>query len=168
MSVRPCDGHARAHGLDTDTQARCWKLGHADCGRLSEPSCTWTKAHTHTHAHASRHARQYRTCTMARARLAGSPLLKMPEPTNTPSIPSCIMSAASAGVATPPAAKLTTGRRPRCLVCRTSSTARSGARQQHTHTVSTHAHTHTHSARAHTHKSNRRRVLPLALNRASL
>ena len=31
------------------------------------------------------------------------------EPTNTPSAPSCIISAASAGVATPPAAKLTTG-----------------------------------------------------------
>lgn len=36
---------------------------------------------------------------------------KIPDPTNTPSLPSCIMSAASAGVATPPAAKLTTGRR---------------------------------------------------------
>jgi hypothetical protein len=134
------------------------------------------------------------TCTMARARDAGSPDLKMPEPTNTPSMPSCIIRAASAGVATPPArqagqvlnpfrtryvavclcnervcpttlissgprklnapaprqsshdlhrqgmaarvppfsfiasmlrlpaAKFTTGRRPRCLVCRTSST----------------------------------------------
>ena len=51
-------------------------------------------------------------CTMAAARLAGSPDLKMPEPTNTPSAPSSIMRAASAGVATPPAAKLTTGRRP--------------------------------------------------------
>lgn len=53
---------------------------------------------------------------MARARLDGSPLLKMPEPTNTPSIPSCIISAASAGVATPPAAKLTTGKRPNAYV----------------------------------------------------
>ena len=44
--------------------------------------------------------------------LAGSPLLKMPEPTKTPSTPICIISAASAGVAMPPAAKLTTGRRP--------------------------------------------------------
>jgi hypothetical protein len=35
--------------------------------------------------------------------------LKIPDPTNTPSIPSCIINAASAGVATPPAAKLTTG-----------------------------------------------------------
>ena len=33
----------------------------------------------------------------------------MPEPTNTPSTPSCIISAASAGVAMPPAEKLTTG-----------------------------------------------------------
>ncbi len=37
------------------------------------------------------------------------PALKMPEPTNTPSAPSCIMSAASAGVATPPAVNSTTG-----------------------------------------------------------
>ena len=36
----------------------------------------------------------------------------MPEPTKTPSTPSCIIRAASAGVAIPPAAKLTTGRRP--------------------------------------------------------
>src|SRR5574340_556491 len=47
--------------------------------------------------------------TMAFARFDGSPLLKMPLPTNTPSQPSCIMSAASAGVAMPPAEKLTTG-----------------------------------------------------------
>src|SRR3972149_2685102 len=49
---------------------------------------------------------------MACARGAGSSDLKTPEPTNTPSAPSCIMRAASAGVATPPAAKLTTGSRP--------------------------------------------------------
>src|SRR5205823_11765260 len=36
--------------------------------------------------------------TIAAARLAGSPDLKMPEPTNTPSAPSCIIIAASAGV----------------------------------------------------------------------
>src|SRR6185436_17863489 len=42
-------------------------------------------------------------CTMALARLAGSADLKMPEPTKTASAPSCIMSAASAGVAMPPA-----------------------------------------------------------------
>jgi len=33
----------------------------------------------------------------------------MPEPTNTPSTPICIIKAASAGDATPPAAKFTTG-----------------------------------------------------------
>src|SRR4051795_4744867 len=38
-------------------------------------------------------------CTIAAARCAGSPDLKMPEPTNTPSAPSCIIIAASAGVA---------------------------------------------------------------------
>ena len=36
---------------------------------------------------------------MAAARLAGSPDLKIPDPTNKPSTPSCIMRAASAGVA---------------------------------------------------------------------
>ena len=36
----------------------------------------------------------------------------MPEPTNTPSAPSCMQSEASAGVAIPPAVKVTTGRRP--------------------------------------------------------
>ena len=50
--------------------------------------------------------------TIAAARFAGSPDLKMPEPTKTPSQPSCIISAASAGVAIPPAAKLTTGNLP--------------------------------------------------------
>ena len=41
--------------------------------------------------------------TMALARGAGSSLLKIPEPTNTDSAPSCMASAASAGVAMPPA-----------------------------------------------------------------
>src|SRR5262249_14784492 len=47
--------------------------------------------------------------TMAAARRAGSPDLKMPEPTKTPSAPSCIIIAASAGVAMPPAVNSTTG-----------------------------------------------------------
>ena len=38
--------------------------------------------------------------------------LKIPLPTNTPSTPICIKSAASAGVAMPPAAKFTTGNFP--------------------------------------------------------
>src|ERR1019366_3283567 len=48
----------------------------------------------------------------SRARVGGSSGLKMPEPTNTPSAPRAIISAASAGVAMPPAQKSTTGRRP--------------------------------------------------------
>ena len=48
-------------------------------------------------------------CTIAAARLAGFPDLKIPDPTKTPSAPNCIIKAASAGVATPPAAKFTTG-----------------------------------------------------------
>src|SRR5690349_24734859 len=46
--------------------------------------------------------------TIAAARWAGLPDLKMPEPTNTPSAPSCIIIAASAGVAMPPAVNMTT------------------------------------------------------------
>ena len=46
----------------------------------------------------------------------------MPLPTKTPSTPSCMHRAASAGVATPPAAKLTTGSLP--------GTCRSGQHQQ--------------------------------------
>ena len=48
----------------------------------------------------------------ARRGVAGSSDLKMPEPTNTPSAPSCIISAASAGVAMPPAQNSTTGSLP--------------------------------------------------------
>ena len=47
--------------------------------------------------------------TIALARGDGSSLLKMPEPTNTASAPSCIASAASAGVAMPPAQNSGTG-----------------------------------------------------------
>ena len=43
---------------------------------------------------------------MALALFAGLPDLKIPEPTNTPSAPSCIIRAASAGVATPADAAL--------------------------------------------------------------
>ena len=49
---------------------------------------------------------------MARARRGASSLRKMPLPTNTASAPSAMQSAASAGVAIPPAAKYGTGRRP--------------------------------------------------------
>src|SRR5256885_11768793 len=47
---------------------------------------------------------------MALARFIGSPDLKIPEPTKIPSAPKRIIRAASAGVAMPPAEKLTTGR----------------------------------------------------------
>src|ERR1041384_1616576 len=49
---------------------------------------------------------------MAAARCAGLPDLKMPDPTKTPSAPSCIIIAASAGVAIPPAVNSTTRSRP--------------------------------------------------------
>jgi hypothetical protein len=56
------------------------------------------------------------------ARASGSPDLKIPEPTKTPSAPSCMQSAASAGVAIPPAVNVTTGSRPCSATQRTSST----------------------------------------------
>src|SRR5688572_4538346 len=59
--------------------------------------------------------------TIAFARVSGSPDLKMPEPTKTPSAPSCMQSDASAGVAMPPAVNVTTGRRPFSATQRTSS-----------------------------------------------
>ena len=58
---------------------------------------------------------------MALARASGSEDLKIPEPTNTASAPSCITSAASAGVAIPPAEKFGTGSLPCCATCWTSS-----------------------------------------------
>ena len=50
--------------------------------------------------------------TMADAIRAGSDDLKIPEPTNTASAPSCITNAASAGVAMPPAQNSGTGSLP--------------------------------------------------------
>jgi hypothetical protein len=47
--------------------------------------------------------------------------LKIPEPTNTPSAPSCIIIAASAGVARPPAVKSTTGSLPAAATSATRS-----------------------------------------------
>lgn len=45
----------------------------------------------------------------------------MPDPTKTPSTPNCIIKAASAGVAIPPAAKLITGNLLSSLVFLTNS-----------------------------------------------
>ena len=56
------------------------------------------------------------------ARASGSSLLKIPEPTNTASAPRLMQSAASAGVAIPPAAKFGTGSLPCSCTKRTRST----------------------------------------------
>ncbi|PBI82560.1 hypothetical protein BKP42_68550 [Rhodococcus erythropolis] len=58
---------------------------------------------------------------MASARCFGLPDLKMPDPTNTPSAPSCIIIAASAGVAMPPAVNMVTGSLPALATSTTSS-----------------------------------------------
>ena len=47
--------------------------------------------------------------TIAAARFLGFPDLKLQEPTTTPTHPNFIIYEATEGVATPPAAKLTTG-----------------------------------------------------------
>ena len=47
--------------------------------------------------------------------------MKIPDPTKMASAPSCIISAASAGVAMPPAEKLGTGSLPVCATMRMSS-----------------------------------------------
>ena len=60
--------------------------------------------------------------TTAEAIRDGSALLKMPEPTKTASAPSCITSAASDGVAIPPAQNRGTGRRPEAAISCTSPT----------------------------------------------
>src|SRR5438046_25391 len=59
--------------------------------------------------------------TIAFARVDGSADLKIPEPTKTPSAPSCMQSAASAGVAMPPAVNVTTGSLPFSATHLTSS-----------------------------------------------
>ena len=55
--------------------------------------------------------------TIAAARCAGFSPLKMPLPTKTPSQPSSMSRPTSAGVARPPAAKVTTGNRPAERTC---------------------------------------------------
>ncbi|COZ42289.1 Uncharacterised protein [Mycobacterium tuberculosis] len=59
--------------------------------------------------------------TIAAARCSGAPDLKIPEPTKTPSAPSCIIIAASAGVAIPPAVNSVTGNLPARATSATSS-----------------------------------------------
>ena len=71
--------------------------------------------------------------TIALARGDGSSLLKIPEPTNTASAPSCMASAASAGVAMPPAQNSGTGSQP---VSATSCTSGSGAWRRLAHSNS--------------------------------
>ena len=73
--------------------------------------------------------------TIALALASGLLDLKIPEPTKLPSAPNCIIRAASAGVATPPAAKLTARHRADLLggVTVVSGTAveRSAQKNQH-------------------------------------
>src|SRR6266540_4284231 len=102
-------------------QPRTWRSPSSPSSLMSRP-CIGSPRPFDTLARTSGSLKWVVASTMARARTPGSSDLKMPEPTNTPSTPSCIISAASAGVARPPAAKFTTGNLPAAATSRTSST----------------------------------------------
>ena len=92
----------QASALAAERRARRQSENHRLTGRRSSSKCVVAS-------------------TIAFARVSGSPDLKIPEPTKTPSAPSCMQSAASAGVAMPPAVNVTTGSRPFSATQRTSS-----------------------------------------------
>ena len=107
-------------GQDTDDRRQPSRLPAAAVARSCSPSSFARLEPAHRLAQALRRARDalgvLRSASSprrSRGRAAGgSSDLKMPEPTNTPSAPSCIISAASAGVAMPPAQNSTTGSLP--------------------------------------------------------
>ena len=122
------------------TPVRSQAAGRPSSKRVGQLYATFYGLHNDLHNDPHKEGR---ACTMARARAAGSPLLKIPLPTNTPSMPICIIIAASAGVATPPAAKFTTGKRPSIFVCgrQTCSTLQqhtSNRHKGHTHNTAHH------------------------------
>ena len=83
------------------------------CSRRCRPSAGRGPPRRRRAPSGRRSASSPRRSPRARARRPGSrPDLKMPEPTKTPSAPSCMQSDASAGVAMPPAVNVTTGSRP--------------------------------------------------------
>ena len=115
---------------------------HADQARRSVPAAVWASSSRVVELARSRapaigsprpiEAREHALGVVeVRGRLddrlgarSGSADLKMPEPTKLPSAPSCIISAASAGVAMPPAQNSGTGSEPACATSRTSSQRR--------------------------------------------
>src|SRR5262249_36518359 len=101
--------HADAHrGV---YQPRVWSRSFSASFEVSIPGMA-SPSSSLTRASTSASLKCVVACTIALARFAGSLDLKMPEPTNTASAPSCIMRAASAGVAIPPAEKFGTGSLP--------------------------------------------------------
>src|SRR6266545_2492020 len=115
---------AALHGrpmAESGYQPRTWRSPSSPSSLMSRP-CIGSPRPFDTLVRTSGSLKWVVASTMARARTPGSSDLKMPEPTNTPSTPSCIISAASAGVARPPAAKFTTGNLPAAATSRTSST----------------------------------------------
>src|SRR5262245_50657082 len=126
---RPVQGEIPLEGEDADAQAAARRGCHhprvcnsslaasleVSIPGMASPSSSLTRAST------SASLKWVVACTMAFARRAGSLDLKMPDPTKTASAPSCIIKAASAGVAIPPAEKLGTGSLPAWATQRTRS-----------------------------------------------
>src|SRR5437588_3740369 len=120
LSGRPPSAPPPAAFLAAPYTPRTWSSSPSGSLRMSSPRIG-SPIPSETRAITSGSLKCVVASTIALARLAGSLDLKMPEPTKFPSHPSCIISAASAGVASPPAEKFTTGSRPRDRVSSTSS-----------------------------------------------
>ena len=101
-----------AHGAQRRATSRAGRAAARPRASSSRGSSWACRDHARPAATRSASCQCVVASTIARAREGGSSDLKIPEPTNTPSAPSAIISAASAGVAMPPAQKSTTGRRP--------------------------------------------------------
>src|SRR4051795_6823550 len=110
-------------GEYSDYHPRCWIRPFSPRAAISTPAIGWPSPRL-ARATRSASSKCVVASTIAAAVRSGSSDLKMPDPTKLPSAPSCIISAASAGVAMPPAQNSTTGSLP---VSATSRTRSSGA-----------------------------------------
>ncbi|CAM5230159.1 hypothetical protein SVIOM74S_07045 [Streptomyces violarus] len=117
---------ALAWAVPITVRTLCWlktRSTATNSGRCSSSHCSMPRsmATRRWPRSASAGVRTTPTPIMVSGRPAGSPDLKMPEPTKTPSAPSWRIRAASAGVATPPAENSTTGSLPSSETSLTSS-----------------------------------------------
>src|SRR5579884_2713797 len=109
------DAHCRAH-----YQPRVWSSSLSGSCETSRPGIPMPSSSLASSSF-SGSLKYVAAFTMAFARASGSDDLNIPEPTNTASAPSCMTSAASAGVAMPPAEKFGTGSLPCSATYCTSS-----------------------------------------------